>query len=67
MVMEAMVRKSMIGTTTDNYEELGQGYEDMEQEDARGIYSNGLHYENKEDFDDYNYDNGDDEYYWIEK
>ncbi|KAK4589921.1 hypothetical protein RGQ29_020482 [Quercus rubra] len=49
--------------TTDNYEELGQGYEDMEQEDARRIYSNGLHYENKEDFDDYNYDNGDDEYY----
>uniref|UniRef100_A0A7N2R4V1 Brf1 TBP-binding domain-containing protein n=1 Tax=Quercus lobata TaxID=97700 RepID=A0A7N2R4V1_QUELO len=49
--------------TTDNYEELGQGYEDMEQEDATRIYSNGLHYENEEDFDDYNYDNGDDEYY----
>nr|POE45020.1 hypothetical protein CFP56_77463 [Quercus suber] len=48
---------------TDNYEELGQGYEDMEPEDATRIYSNGLHYENEEDFDDYNYDNGDDEYY----
>ena len=38
----------------------------MEPEDDTGIYSNGLHYENGEDFDDFNYDNGDDEY-WIEK
>ena len=34
----------------------------MEQENDTGIYSNVLHYENGEDFDDYNYDNGDDEY-----
>ncbi|KAM3747382.1 hypothetical protein ACB098_05G030700 [Castanea mollissima] len=50
------------GDITDNYDEPGQGYEDMEQEDDTGIYSNGLHYENGGDFDDYNYDNGDDEY-----
>ncbi|XP_023894352.1 uncharacterized protein LOC112006300 isoform X5 [Quercus suber] len=50
------------GDITDNYDEPGQGYEDMEQENDTGIYSNGLHYENGEDFDDYNYDNGDDEY-----
>uniref|UniRef100_A0A7N2LMD8 Cyclin-like domain-containing protein n=1 Tax=Quercus lobata TaxID=97700 RepID=A0A7N2LMD8_QUELO len=50
------------GDITDNYDEPGQGFEDMEQEDDTGIYSNGLHYENGEDFDDYNYDNGNDEY-----
>ncbi|KAL4625788.1 hypothetical protein ACB092_05G049600 [Castanea dentata] len=50
------------GDITDNYDEPGQGYEGMEQEDDTGIYSNGLHYENGGDFDDYNYDNGDDEY-----
>ncbi|XP_050287007.1 uncharacterized protein LOC126725978 isoform X3 [Quercus robur] len=50
------------GDITDNYDEPGQGYEDMEQENDTGIYSNGLHYENGEDFDDFNYDNGDDEY-----
>ncbi|KAK4591012.1 hypothetical protein RGQ29_021269 [Quercus rubra] len=50
------------GDITDNYDEPGQGFEDMEPEDDTGIYSNGLHYENGEDFDDFNYDNGDDEY-----
>ncbi|XP_030971818.1 transcription factor IIIB 90 kDa subunit-like isoform X2 [Quercus lobata] len=50
------------GDITDNYDEPGQGYEDMEQENDTGIYSNGLHYDNGEDFDDFNYDNGDDEY-----
>lgn len=50
------------GDITDNYDEPGQGFEDMEPEDDTGIYSNGLHYENGEDFDDCNYDNGDDEY-----
>nr|XP_023929573.1 transcription factor IIIB 90 kDa subunit-like isoform X2 [Quercus suber] len=50
------------GDITDNYDEPGQGFEDMEPEDDTGIYRNGLHYENGDDFDDYNYDNGDDEY-----
>ncbi|KAF3968269.1 hypothetical protein CMV_007814 [Castanea mollissima] len=41
------------GDITDNYDEPGQGYEDIEQEDDTGIYSNGLHYK---------YDNGDNKY-----
>ncbi|GMY37379.1 transcription factor iiib 90 kda subunit [Fagus crenata] len=45
---------------TDNYDELGEGYEDMDQEDAIGPYGNGLLFENEEDV--YDYDNGDEEY-----
>uniref|UniRef100_A0A2N9EP25 Brf1 TBP-binding domain-containing protein n=1 Tax=Fagus sylvatica TaxID=28930 RepID=A0A2N9EP25_FAGSY len=45
---------------TDNYDELGEGYEDMDQEDAIGPYGNGLVFENEEDV--YDYDNGDEEY-----
>jgi hypothetical protein len=48
----------------DNYDELEQGYEDMEQEDDMGTYSNNvLNFENEEDGYGYDvYDNGDDEY-----
>lgn len=54
------------GDITDNYDELAQGDEDMEQEDAMGTYSNVLHFENEEDAYDYDDDNGEDEY-WCER
>lgn len=50
------------GDITDNYEELGQGFEDMEQEDVTGTYGSELHLENEEDVYGYEYDNGEDEY-----
>ncbi|KAG2666104.1 hypothetical protein I3760_15G040000 [Carya illinoinensis] len=52
------------GDITDNYDELGQGYENLEQEDVNGTYGNELHadFENEEDVYGYNYDNGEEEY-----
>jgi hypothetical protein len=38
------------GDGADNYDELEQGYEDMEQEDEMGTYSNNvLNFENEDD------------------
>ena len=52
----------------DNYDELEQGYEDMEQEDGMGTYSNNvLNFENEDDGYGYDYDNGDDDEYWCER
>lgn len=54
--------KERDGDIADNYDELEQGYEDMEQEDDMGTYSNVMHFENEEDVYGYDYDNGEDEY-----
>jgi hypothetical protein len=52
------------GDGADNYDELEQGYEDMEQEDDMGTYSNNvLNFENEDDGYGYDYDNGDDDEY----
>ncbi|KAF5462797.1 hypothetical protein F2P56_018774 [Juglans regia] len=52
------------GDITDNYDEPGQGYGNLEQEDVNGTYGNELHvdFENEEDVYGYNYDNGEEEY-----
>ncbi|XP_040997422.1 transcription factor IIIB 60 kDa subunit-like isoform X1 [Juglans microcarpa x Juglans regia] len=52
------------GDMTDNYDELGQGYENLEQEDVNGMYGNELlaDFENEEDVYGYNYNNGEEEY-----
>ncbi|XP_062161216.1 uncharacterized protein LOC133868359 isoform X1 [Alnus glutinosa] len=54
--------KERDGDIADNYDELEQGYEDMEQEDDMGTYGNVMHFENEEDVYGYDYDNGEDEY-----